>query len=185
MDHVTVWTKQHESVAEILKQTGRYTAKRAYIEKDLEEHAPLVLEVYDWLVAHTPNADRRPADAEYPVWVSLAQEAVMLPSPGTVILELSIDPSLLTMVNIDKWGTMLNYAYIPVDEADAKRHRKRLEAYGVSDAKAFMSRFYPDIKHEILQSWDRLFDDTILVGSDKCYGNLWEVKQEWVTQILR
>lgn len=185
MARVTVWTKQHESVAETLKRTGRYTAKRDFVIKDLQEHAALVLEVYDWLTAHTPNARLRPADAEYPIWVSPAHDAVMLPSPHTVILELSVDPALITKVNIGKWGAMLNYAYIPSDAADAKRHKKLLEACGVSDAKAFMSRFYPQIKQEIEESWDRLFDDSILLDNDSYYGNLWEVRQEWVTRILR
>lgn len=185
MPCVSVWTKQHESVADTLARTGRYTAKREYVVKDLEEHAALVLEVYDWLTAHTPGESVRPPDAEYPIWVSPSREAVMLPSPHTVILELSVEPTLITKVNIGKWGAMLNYAYIPADEADAKRHRKLLEDCGVSDAKAYMSRFYPQIKQEIVKSWDRLFDDAILLDNDSWYGNLWEVKREWVTRILR
>lgn len=183
MDKITVWTKQHKSVADALEATGRYVAKKEYIGKDLGEHAPLVLEVYDWLVKHTPTP--KPADAEYPIWVSPVQEATMLPSEGTVILELSIDPAILTKVNINKWGTMLNYSYIPADGQDARRHREMLEEYGVSDAKAFMSQFYPQIKREILASWSRLFDETISLGSDTYYGNIWEIKKEWIQNIIR
>ena len=46
---VRVWTRQKKSVLEELRKTGRYTAKRKYIEMDLTEHAALVLEAYDWL----------------------------------------------------------------------------------------------------------------------------------------
>ena len=35
---------------------GRYIARREYIRSDLQEHAGLVLEVYDWLVRHSPDA---------------------------------------------------------------------------------------------------------------------------------
>ena len=89
---VRVWTKQHENVLRELETKGRYVARREYIQADLGEHAPLVLEAYDWLVKHTPAAADRPADADYPVWVSLKSEATMLKSPGTVILELTLGP---------------------------------------------------------------------------------------------
>ncbi len=185
MGTVTVWTKQHENVLHVLETEGRYIAKREYIVQDLTEHAGLVLEVYDWLVKHSPGAPNKPADVQYPVWVSVAQEATMLPSPGTVILELELDPDLITRVNIDKWGAILNYSYIPADAQDAKRHRELLTQYGVSDPKAYMTQFYPEIKREIIQSWDRLFDDSIILGNTNYYGNIWEVKQEWVRRVFR
>lgn len=185
MDEITVWTRQHESVLETLERTGRYTAKREFIVKDLEEHADLVLEVYDWLVRHSPAAGERPPDAEYPVWLSYTSEAAMMPTSGSVLLELSLPRRLVTAVNIEKWGAMLNYSYIPSDPRDARRHRKLLEDCGVSDAKAYISRFYPQIKQEITGSWRRLFDDTILLGSSAAYGNVWELRREWVRSVSR
>ncbi|MGO1372096.1 MAG: DUF3841 domain-containing protein [Senegalia sp. (in: firmicutes)] len=186
MDEIIVWTKQNENVVKELEKTGRYIAKKEYILKDLDKHAYLVLEVYDWLVNNTPNASEKPHDAEYPIWVSLKKNTTMLPSPGTVILKLKVDTSLVTMINIDKWGTMLNYSYIPKDKQDAKIHRQILEKYGVhSDTKAYMSQFYPQIKRKIIDSWSRLFDDSIILGNDQKYGNIWEVRKEWVRQIIR
>lgn len=185
MEKVTVWTKQNENVLKVLERDGRYTAKKEYIEKDMGEHAYLVLEAYDWLVKHTPAAAERPADAEYPVWVSPKKEATMLPSAGCVILELSLDPSMITMVNIMKWGSILDYSYIPANKEDAARHRKLLEEYRVSDSKAYMSQFYPQIKREIIESWPRLFDEAVDPGNSDCYGNIWEIRKEWITQIIR
>ena len=47
-----------------------------------------------------------------------------------------------------------------------------------------MSRFYPEIKEEIRRSWRRLFDDSVILQQDRSvYGNIWEVRSEWVTQI--
>ena len=185
MGSIKVWTKQNENVLKELESKGRYTAKREYIIKDLDEHANLVLEVYDWLVKNSPGAFQKPADANYPIWVSMEREATMLPSPGTVIIELTVDSDIITMVNIDKWGTILNYSYIPSDEKDRMSHRKYLEQYGTSDAQAYMSRFYPHIKRNIIESWSRLFDDSIILGSSKCYGNIWEVRKEWISEIIR
>lgn len=185
MDKTLVWTKQHKNVLKELESFGRYTAKEEYILKDLDEHAHLVLEVYDWLVKNSPNAYTKPDDAEYPIWLSLNKEATMLPSRDRVILELEIDSSLITMVNINKWGAILNYSYIPADEEDGKDHRSILTQYGVSsDTKAYMSSFYPQIKRKIIDSWSRLFDDSIILGNDNKYGIIWEVRKEWISQII-
>ena len=184
MPAIQVWTKQHRSVWDTLVRDGVYRARREFISLDLQEHAPLVLPVYDWLVEHMPQT-HRPPQAEYPVWVSFHREATMLPGPDTVILELSLDPELITPINIAKWGAILNYSYIPADEADARRHRKLMEAHGVSDAKAFMSRFYPELRQEIVRSWDRLFDDSVQLGNDSAYGVMWEIRKEWVKCVTR
>ena len=179
---IRLWTKQNSAVLRELEQRGRYTAKRAYIQQDMQEHAGLVLAVYDYLVRHGPKAGERPADAEYPVWLSYTGEAAMLPTPGTVRLELEVEEARITPVNIAKWGAMLNYSYLPADEADARRHRRMLEQYGVSDAKAFMSRFYPEIKKEITDSWSRLFDESVRLGGDACYATVWELRKEWIVR---
>ena len=50
MEKITVWTKQHKAVLETLEREGRYVAKRQFVEYENEDCAPLVLEVYDWLV---------------------------------------------------------------------------------------------------------------------------------------
>ncbi len=185
MGKIRVWTKQHEHVLKELEAEGRYTAKRKYIFMDLQEHAPLVLEAYEWLVKNGPDAANRPADVEFPVWVSFEKDAVMMLTEGTVILELELDEELITRVNIAKWGTILNYGYIPADERDAARHRKLLDDYGTSDVQAYMSQFYPQIKQEIKESWRRLFDSKVQLGNDAAYGNIWEVKKEWVKQVIR
>ena len=185
MSRIKVWTRQHRSVLETLEQEGIYRAKREFIRMDLQEHADLVLETYDWLVKHGPDAHNRPQGVEYPVWVSFRRDATMLPDENTVILELELEDAQITRVNIAKWGTILNYSYIPADEHDALRHKKLLRDYGVNDAKAFMTQFYPDIKREILASWQRLFDDSVQLGNDLCYGTIWEVKKQWITAVYR
>lgn len=185
MNNITVWTKQHRSVWDTLQKTGRYAAKRSFVALDLGEHAPLVLKAYDWLVGHHPDSARRPADADVPVWVSFDRDATMLPGKGSVILELSVDPGLITPVNIAKWGAILNYSYIPENAADAARHRTMLEDCGVSDAKAVMTQFYPQLKREVVESWSRLFDPSVSMGSDACYGLLWEVRSEWIRNVIQ
>lgn len=183
MAQITVWTRQHKDVLKELEATGRHIAKKEYINMDLQEHSELVLEVYDWLAKNGPDSNNRPADVSYPVWVSLEDKATMLPGENEVVLELSVDEEKITKINIAKWGAILNYSYIPVDEKDAERHSGLLKMYRTNDTKAYMTPFYPEIKREIVDSWKRLFDDRIKMGNGLCYGNIWEIKKEWITKI--
>lgn len=185
MERRTVWTRQNRKILTDLEESGRYIADKRYIKADMEDTAPLVLMAYDWLVSHSPKRDLRPADVDYLIWVSYRRDATMLADEQTVILELAVDPEVITPVNINKWGAILNYSYIPADPADEERHKELLHLYGTSDAKACMTQFYPQIKREILESWERLFDPGILMGSDAEYGTIWEIQREWVTNIIR
>lgn len=181
---VTVWTRQNRKILRDLEERGRYLAGKRYIQADMADTAPLVMVTYDWLAGHAPNVHLRPADAEYLIWVSFKRDATMLPDETTVILELSLDPAIIAPININKWGTILNYSYIPANEEDLARHREVLRMYGISDAEACMTQFYPQIKKEIMDSWDRLFDPEILLGSTAEYGTIWEVRKEWVKNVI-
>lgn len=181
---MTVWTRQHRSMLRQLEEQGRMIASKTNIIRDLGKEARLVLEVYDWLVDRCLIRQLKPADVTYPIWVSLEREATMLSGDSGVVLELEIDPVILGRINVAKWGAILNYSYIPCDESDALRHRQWMKSLGLSDQEAVSSHFYPEQKMEIVDSWDRLFDSTVQLGSPLEYGIVWEVKSEWVKQIL-
>ncbi len=177
-----VWTRQHCSVLEELTAQGRYTARRSSVYADLQEQAPLVLTVYDWLARHHPLRAQRPEGAEGLIWLSYEKSAAMLTDAQTVLLELELPPERVAPVNIAKWGAILNYSYLPENEADARRHRGMMDARGLSDAQAYMSRFYPELRREITDSWDRLFDPAVSLGNDLCYGTTWELRKEWLIE---
>ena len=108
----------------------------------------------------------------------------MLQSPDTVILELEVEEALLTWINVAKWGAINNFSYLPADEADDRRHRKQMQELGISDAEACLSRFYPELRQEICQSWQRLFDDRVQMGGRAVYGLLWELRRSWVRRVI-
>lgn len=182
MGKIPVWTKQHESILQPLGKTGRYVAKRECILKN--EDSQLMQPAYDWLAQRMPQL-HRPPDADYPIWLSLKAEGTMLHSPNTVLLEMEIDESLMSKINVAKWGAINNFSYIPANEADALRHNQQMDAYGLSDAKVCMTQFYPELKQEIVNSWDRLFDERVQLGGPLCYGLVWEVKREWIKKVSR
>ena len=108
----------------------------------------------------------------------------MYPEPGYVVLELRVEQDQVTEINIAKWTRITNYAYIPLDEDDEKEHVSLLQNMGISSVKAVMTQFYPEIKSKIIASWDRLFDDSVSLGSTNAYGRMWEVRKEWVQKTI-
>jgi len=183
MEKVKVYTKQRKEILKELDENGCHVTTADHVAVEWKEDTKIVLEVYDWLVKNVSSRVAKPDCAGYPVWVSLARETTMLLDDQSVVLELSVDPALLTKINIFKWGKILNYSYIPENDADARAHLEKLEMYGISDMKAYMTPFYPDIKREIVDSWKRLFDDSVTLGNEECYGILWEIKKEWIENI--
>lgn len=183
MGKITVWTKQNEAVLKQLEENGRFIAVESYMRKAMEDTSDIMIFIYRWLASHMPTQSVRPADAVFPVWVSLIEEATMMPEKGSVILELSVDRELMALCDITKWTRITNYSYIPVDKEDADRHSRLLSDYGTDDVKAVMTPFYPQIKRKVIDSWDRLFDNEVVLEDAGSYGLLWEVRKEWVTEV--
>lgn len=183
MSKTTVWTKQHKNILDILNREGRYIVKREYIVEKMQDISKFYLDVYDWYANAASVFVPKPPDVRYPIWVSLAPESVIALDDGTVLLELELDESQVIEVDYDKWGYIVNYRYIPTGPEDALEHKKMLEKYGVDDAQAYMSNFYPIIKKQIIKSWDRLFDKSNAKPSDVKMGTIWEVKKEWIKSI--
>lgn len=186
MATVHVWTKQHQRMLDDLLRDGRYITPKAYIMRQHEDGADVFLTVYDWFTATASRLKPKPADVSYPIWLSLSRESAMLNGEGEVTLELALDEDLILPVDIAKWSTILNYSYIPEDDADLRRHQQLLRDHGVAgDAKALMTPFYPLIKREIIASWERLFDASMMADNTVSVGTIWEVKKEWLVEVIR
>ena len=182
---IRVWTKQNEAVLQQLAENGRFTADEGFIRREIGETADIMLPIYEWLAQNAPTAASKPENVRYPVWVSLEREATMIPEAGYVTLELEIEDEMITLLDTAKWTCITNYSYIPENEADKKRHLEKLEAMGRMDAEAILTNFYPELKAEITESWKRLFDRSVSLGSDTVYGIIWEVREEWIRKIIK
>ena len=71
---------------------------------------------------------------------------------------------------------------------DERRHNAELERYGIPSESALIDgdkgNFYPLLRRKIIQSWQRLFTCPPRPG-DMAQGTLWELRQEWVREVLR
>jgi hypothetical protein len=84
-----------------------------------------------------------------------------------------------------KWDYVLNYWYLPVDDADAKQYKEKLSAAGVNNATTmYMQNFHPILKREVEESWMRLFDNSIRY-SDISQATVWEIRKEWIVKVTR
>ncbi len=181
---VKVWTKQHKDILKDLNDNGRYIVKKQYIENKMEDHSDLYFNSYNWFRNRAKEIVPVPDDVEFPIWVSVTEESKIPNSEGNVLLEIEVDEDLLITMDLDKWGYIVNYMYIPKDKEDEENHAKILKSYGIDDTRGYMSNFYPNIKNKIVKSWERLFDDSIIL-SDARVGTLWEIKKEWITKISK
>ncbi len=179
---VKVWTKQHADILSDLEKNGRYIVKKEYIQQKMGEHAQIYFEVYSWYRKAAEKIIPAPDDVEYPIWVSLNENEKIGNSVGNVLLEIEIDEDILITMDMDKWGRIVNYMYIPKSDADQEEHDKLLDTYNTNDCTAYMSPFFPVIKKKIKKSWDRLFDDSYTLTPVRV-GTIWELKKEWITNI--
>ena len=82
------------------------------------------------------------------------------------------------------WNRMLNLEYIGVDEADEEAFERRIASMGLKSAiDAFITSFYPTVKREILQSWQRLFTSADNCPDEYLEAGLWELRREWVVSV--
>lgn len=184
MPEITVWTKQNAAVLDQLDRYGRFIADEHFIRHELEDTADVMLFIYRWLADHMTVNTVRPPDTSFPVWVSFKKEATMIPEPGYTVLELRVQSDSVAKIDIAKWTRITNYSYIPLDEEDEKQHNRYLAELGADNARAVMTGFWPELRSRIIGSWDRLFDDSIVLGSTSAYGLMWEVRKEWIQNVV-
>ena len=184
MGKIRVWTKQHADILKDLDANDLYVVNKEYIVQKMEDHADLYLDVYDWYYGVAAKIIPPPQDVRYPIWVSLTEEGKIENSEGNVGLEIEVDESQLLTMDIDKWGRIVNYMYIPADKADEEAHEELLRKYGVDDCTAYMSPFYPAIRRRVIKSWDRLFDESFALSGVRV-GTIWELRKEWIVSITR
>jgi len=184
-DKISVWTRQDEKILEILEREGRHITKKEYIEEKMEDCSGVYLDVYSWYTEKAKSIVPKPPDVKYPIWVSLREDHMLQPVPGTVILELLVDRDSVITIDSEKWDRVVNYWYVPLSLKDEEDYDKKLKNYGIANnSKVYLSNFYPHLKKEVIKSWDRLFDNSYSL-SDLYFGTIWEVKREWVQKVIK
>jgi len=180
-----VWTAQANVVIDTIEEKGIYHVKRDFILKKYQEISKLFLEPYDWFIRRAASIVSPPPGAEYSIWVYCDPIMISNYAPGDYIIEAEVPRDQMILFDQAKWQRILNHSYISVDPQDEERFKRAVRKQGLQhESKALTTNFYPILKREIMNSWDRLFDDSIKLSEDKMAA-LWEIRKEWITNISK
>lgn len=185
-DVITLWTRQVPEVWQELQASGVYRVKKEYIQKKNGSIADYYLSLYRWYTYEAGKHIRIPEGLEYPIWLCGSEETMLQPIEDTVILKLEVPKEKVLLCNMDAWGYVVNYWYVPLDEEDARKHAEELARYGIREEDELIStskgNFYPLLKQKIQNSWGRIFTMPPAKEEDAVY-TIWDIRREWVKEV--
>lgn len=182
MNKIKVWTRLDQSIVNQIHENGFYRLSKQELEAKYDDCLPIYLHIYDWYREKTKLITTIPNEALYPVLVSTTLTPELAPTETQVLLELEVDSKDIIFTDAAKWSYILNYWYLPKNDKDNEAFKGMLESRGLSNqTQVYMSHFYPEIKEQIHNSWDRLFDETIQLSEEK-KATLWEIRKEWIVK---
>ena len=186
METMTLWTRQVPQVWEELERTGVYRVKEEYIRAKNDTIADFYLGLYRWYTGEARKYIHISPELQYPVWLCVTDETMLQPVPDTVILKVEVPRDQVVIANMEAWGYVVNYWYVPLDEEDARKHAAELARYGITEEDTLIStakgNFYPTLKRKILSSWGRVFTMPPADHND-AVATVWEIKREWVKEV--
>ncbi|WMM26305.1 DUF3841 domain-containing protein [Tissierella sp. MB52-C2] len=186
-DKVKLWTRQHKNVLDELEKYGVYRVKKEYILEKMDTISDYYLNLYEWYGRNAAKIVPKPEGVLYPIWLSISSEMMLQSTEDTIILEIEVDRKDVIYTDVDKWGYVVNYFYLPIDPEDEERHNEELKKFGISDESSLITgnkgNFYPLLKNKIIKSWERLFEP-LDEKSKLVQATIWEIKKEWVVDII-
>jgi hypothetical protein len=184
MEKLKMWTTQDERVLHEIKEKGVYRASIRSIRQKYGTCSDIYLKVYKWLSQAANSIVQKPAGVEFPIWTAFQQEGSFGLMDGQVRFELEVEKEDIIIFDSGKWDYILNYWYIPADSKDKEAYDQKLESLGIKNkSHIYSTNFYPILKREVEQSWQRLFDPRIIIsGIDQAV--IWEIRPEWIKNII-
>lgn len=177
---ITLFTAQTQVVIDAIERDGYTRVKRAFIQKKYGDQSWVFQQAYSFFAQHAPRFVEPPEGAESGIWC-FRDWRLALAGAGCTLLELEVPRDQAVLFDSRLWNRMLNLEYLGANEADEAAFEKRIAGMGLkSSADAFSTSFYPTVKREILQSWQRLFDSADNCPDTYLEAGLWEIRREWV-----
>ena len=191
MDHsgnrLILYAAQAQPVLDALERDGVCHSRAEYVRKKYGESAPVFLTAYNWFVQQLPRFVPKPEGAEFPYWAF--RELYSLDQAGTAgVLKLQVPKDQVVLFAVEDWTKITQLRYIGADAAEERAFAKELAARGLNWNQVMLTGFYPDLKQQITDSWQRLFryHETLLRGEDcggiRVQAGLWELRREWMQE---
>ena len=191
MDHggggLILYAAQAQPVLDALERDGVCHSRAEYVKKKYGESAPVFLTAYNWFVQQLPLYVPKPEGAEFPY--GAFRDLYSVDPMGTAgVLKLQVPEGQAVLFAVEDWTKITQLRYIGKDAADERAFAKELAARGLRWEQVMLTSFYPDLKQQIYDSWQRLFrhHEALLRGEDcggiRVQAGLWELRREWVQE---
>lgn len=167
-----LWTTQTAEVWQLLEEQGITTVKREFIRKKYGDCAWSFLIAYNFISRKLAQKVPLPRGAESPIWLFADPKWA-----GDDPLPLEIPDDQIILFDLRKWYRVLSLSYVGTPQEETA-FDEMLKRQGIRDSsEVFRTPFFPLQKHQIVASWDRIFD----LPEDRQYyqGACWQLKQEW------
>lgn len=186
---ISLFASQSEIVHQVLERDGVAYCKRRYVEQKYGNVGIVFLTAYDWFAGEMERRVPKPQGAEYPYW--LYENAYsMTAEPGMFPMKLEIPKEQCVYFDVYDWNQVLSLKYLSSDPQDAAQFAQKLKDYGVRrEMDVLTTAFYPELKQQVLQSWQRLFrfhaaiaavDNPRPQGVQSLQAASWCLRSEWL-----
>lgn len=182
---VTLYASQAEAVWQAVCRDGIACSREEYVRTKYGESAPVFLTAYRWFVSQAPKYAVKPSCAEFPYW-AFGDQYVMETGRSSYILTLEVPVEEAVLFDMQDWNKVVQLSFIGETPAEERAFLRELSARGLTCRDVMLSGFYPDLKEQILRSWQRLFrhhenaSQGDYTGISSLQAGLWCIKKEWI-----
>ena len=180
---IILYTAQTQVVLDAIERDGVSRVKRAYIQKKYGDEAWVFQQAYSFFAEHAGRYVPKPDGAESGIWC-FRDWHLAVAGTGCSLIELEVPRACAVLFDSRVWNRMLNLQFVGSNDAEERAFEQRIANMGLkSSADAFATAFYPTVKRDILQSWQRLFDSARDCPDSYVQAGLWELRREWVKSV--
>lgn len=183
---ITLYSAQTKEVYNLLLQEGEIYSKEAYVKDKYQEISNVFQVAYGWFVKQLPKYVEKPEKAEYPYW-GFADRFSVEACGDCDLLDLTVPLDEVVLFDLYDWIKIMRLEFLGKTEAEEARFRQKIKDYGIRNTSEIMFRnFYPDLKREIEDSWQRLFrhNEALKAGDTSGVGGvqagMWRLKKDWM-----
>lgn len=180
-----LYASQADPVWQAIRRDGIAFSREEYVRRKYGESAPVFLTAYRWFVQQLPRFVPKPEGAEFPYW-AFSDQYLMETGRSSHVLTLQVPVEEAVFFDLQDWNKIVQLKYLGQTEAEERPFQQELKARGLFPADVMLTNFYPDLKQQTFDSWQRLFrhHEALRRGEKppihQLQAGLWCIKKEWV-----
>lgn len=145
METVRLYTRQDIRSLKEIEEKGYFTNKISYVKENFGVISDYILNCYNYFVKEASKIVPKPDEVEMPVWCGVSNKNCMPVIENTVVYVLDVPEDEVIYFDGVKWDYVLNHHYIPLNEEDDKKYKKRLKEKGIDNGFEFFEGKYKNV----------------------------------------